>query len=348
MKTTQRKGWLSIALLAIAVAMPGRAGAQDGWGTIGADNVQVAQVITDSSLLVTGTTSDEESGNGSIQMDLVEPEQDVLTRAAIDKLDVEIGSLTFRDTELADVIRFIGRKLDLNFIFDSDVVQGRVTLTFRNVRVRDALDSILSAQKLALVPDRSGIFRIVPQDRVGGQEVETRTEVIQLNWVAADDILETMNPFLSDHGKMQINQESNVIIITDVPPNLQNIKDLITRVDLPERQVMIEARLVDVNIGALRELGTDWTLSKTNEIGDYAPESELEPSDVLGVVNLLNEDLSYYDDQSTMALGEKLGIFGEDYNLNMVFRFLEDHDVVEVLANPRVTTLISPANIEIN
>jgi type IV pilus assembly protein PilQ len=306
---------------------------------------QVAQAGTDESMMTSGSFEEPASGQ-SIQMDLAEPEDDVLTRAAIEKLDAEIGSLTFKDTDLSDVIRFIGRKLDLNFIFDSDVVKGKVTLTFRNVRVRDALDSILTAQKLALVPDDSGIFRIVPADRVGGQEVETRTEVIELKWVNAADVKRTMQPFLSPHGKMELNEESNVLIITDVPPNLVNIKELIGKIDKAERQVMIEARLIDVNVGALRNLGVSWTASQANKAS--AKEPGAPNVDVLGVANVLYEGLGYSSGVGSLALGDRVGLFGQDYNINFVMDAFESRDIVEVLANPRVTTLNNvPALISI-
>jgi type IV pilus assembly protein PilQ len=372
--------------IAVAESVPGRDDALQGY--------MVAQAGTDDALATSGSY-EEPTGGQSIQMSLTEPEEDVLTRAAMDKLDAEIGSLTFKETDLSDVIRFIGKKLDLNFIFDADVVKGKVTLTFRNVRVRDALNSILTAQKLAMVPDNSGIFRIVPQDRVGGKEIETRTEVIQMNWVAAEDVMKTMSPFLSDNGKMEINEESNVIIITDVPPNLVNIKDLITRIDLPERQVMIEARLVDINIGALRNLGTRWTATKVNEnavrsvtsseafidsdgiygpVGGVArtltredflgggslgsaavtgagPLAALAPTRLAnagGLVPVLLEGIGFSGSQGSLSLGDTIGIFGDTYDVNMTFEALETRGIVEILANPRVTTLNNvPAQISI-
>ena len=322
---------------------------------------EVAQVVGE--LSTTGTYEEPPSGQ-RISLTFMEDEADILTRAALDKLDADIGSLTFKDTDLADVIRFIGRKLGINFIFDSDVVQGNVTLTFKNVRVRDALDSILSSQKLAMIPDKSGIFRIVPQDRVGVREVETRTEVITLNWVAAEDISDTMAPFLSEDGVIEFNEESNVVIVTDVPPNLENIKSLISQIDLAERQVMIEARLIDVNIGALRDLGTEWSVSKPNwnwENGQtiitgidqdtQAPEYDLAAvpfSDSLGVVNNLLEGFSVKDGNGSLAFGDSIGIFGDTYALEATFNALEQQRIVEILANPRVTTLNNvPARIGI-
>jgi type IV pilus assembly protein PilQ len=158
-----------------------------------------------------------------------------------------------------------------------------------------------------------------------------------------------MKPFLSDDGKMETNDESNVIIITDVPPILEEIKGLIAQVDLPERQVMIEARLADINTGALREIGTDWTMARANtEKVVAAGVGATSGVDVLGVVRVLNEGFSYNESGGRIALGDQIGLFGETYDLNMIFDALEERNVVEILANPRVTTLNNvPASIKI-
>lgn len=282
-----------------------------------------------------------------IEVNFKEPESDILTKQAMDKLDVMVESLEFANADLQNVIRIIGERLNINFIFDAQDIDGKVTLRLRNIRLRDALDSILSTRKLAIIADKSGIFRIVPQERVGRKTVETKTEVLTLNWISAKDLIKTIKPFLSeDVGKMEFNEESNTLLLTDVPPQIEVVKNLIKQIDTPERQVLIEARLVDINIGAIRELGTQWTMSKTTPSSDLAAIGN--SADTLGVVNMLNEGLGFNKGKGTLALGEKVGIFGSNYNLNAVFTALENRNVVEILANPRVTTLNNvPAQISI-
>ena len=210
----------------------------------------------------------DEGSTVSEKINLVfdKPDQDIITRQALEKLNVIIESLEFANADLQNVIRIIGERLNVNFIFDAQDITGKVTLRLHNVRLRDALDSILNSRKLAIVADRSGIFRIVPKEQVGGKSVETKTEVLQFNWVSAQDIQKSLKAFLNEGtGKMEFNEESNTLIVTDVPPQLEIIKDLIKQIDLPERQVLIEARLADVNIGALRNLGTKWSGTTPNK-----------------------------------------------------------------------------------
>ena len=354
MKTRQAIGWRTAWVIALLGAAAGRAGAQD------------AAVVTEAPA-VPAAGAEVVAGPERIELVFTEPEQDILPRAAGEKLDAPIESLEFANADLRNVIRIIGERLDINFIFDTDEISGAVTLRLRNVRLRDALDSILKTRRLAIIVDPSGIFRIVPQEQINRKLVETRTEVIQLNWIRSEDVEKTMQPFLSseEDGKLVANIESNSIIVTDVPPQIQVIRDLISRIDIPERQVQIEARLIDINIGAARELKSRLSVSKLNEPGDTQDgrimvegvDSEGIPqlglvgipmAEPLGVVNNLLEGFSAEKGKGTLAFGEQISLFGNDFALNAAFTALESRNVVEILANPKVTTLNNvPANISI-
>lgn len=353
MKTGAKQGWRRIAGLALAALMTPAFCAM----------AQEAQAPASEEAAV---QSHEVSNAEVIQITFKSDENDILTQQAVAKLDEVVESLVFSNADLGNVIRLIGERLDMNFIFDADDIHGNVTMRLNNVRLRDALDSILSTRELAMIVDPSGIFRIVPQEQVGKTSIETKTEVIQLNWVSAVDTKETIAAFVSDDvGKIESNEESNLLIVTDVPPNIEIIKGLIAHIDKPERQVEIEARLVDINIGALRDLGTEWTVAKDNEASDWYLPSELKDdlnelgwdsddltvdyTDALGVVNNMTEGIGFNSTSAgTLALGESIGIFGDMYNFNAVFTALESRGIVEVLASPRVTTLNNvPASIEI-
>lgn len=331
-----------------------------------------------------------------INMIFAKPDQDIITQQALEKLNVMIESLEFANADLQNVIRIIGERLNINFIFDAQDINGKVTLRLHNVRLKDALDSILTSRKLGIIADRSGIFRIVTDDRMGRKQVETKTEVLQLNWISAEDALKTLKPFITEGvGKIEFNQESNSLILNDVPPQVEIIKDLITQLDKPERQVLIEARLVDINMGMLRELGTKWSATTVNRdaisthktftagspavgataetpsktvvdkfLGGSLFSSEtvqkLADGTVVGsasippaygaggaAMTLLN-GLDFSKGTGTVNFGEKVGIFGKQYDLNATFTALDNKNIVQILANPRVMTLNNvPAKINL-
>jgi type IV pilus assembly protein PilQ len=352
MLTIQRKGWLwTIAIVwAVGVGWAGPTAdaqsdpmaqyaefAREQASADAGTEFQVAQQTAAQGGVISGTTDQPATTQvpERIEVTFEEPEQDILTRAAEQKLDIMVESLEFANADLRNVIRIIGERLNLNFIFDANDIQGKVTLRLRNIRLRDALDSILVTRRLAIVADDSGIFRIVPQAQVGRSEIETRTEVIQLNWISALDVLETMRPFLSsDVGKMQANEESNTIIVTDVPPHIATIRGLIAQIDVPERQVMIEARLVDINIEALRTLGTQFSATHVRSQNSIIP--------------TLIERFVYGGGVGSVNFGDQVALFGNEYDLLYSFQWLESRNIIQVLANPRVATLNNvPANIGI-
>ncbi|MEN6627587.1 MAG: secretin N-terminal domain-containing protein [Candidatus Sumerlaeia bacterium] len=331
-----------IALLAISSAW-----AQDG--ALGGDTGTTVPLL----MINQDSKSSSLDSAERIQVTFGESEKDLLTREAVQKLEAPIESLEFSNADLRNVIRIIGERLNINFIFDANDINGNITLRLRNIRLRDALDSILKTRKLAIIVDPSGIFRIVPQEQINRKTIETRTEVIQLNWIRAEDVAKTMKPFLSSdtEGRLVPNTESNSVIITDVPPQIEVVRKLIKQIDVPERQVMIEARLVDINIGALKDFQTDISVSKLNDPRDwqtgvpYQDENNetkyatIPLQDTLGVVDNLLEGASVKGGVGTVALGDTISILGERYNLNAVFTALETRQIVQVLANPKVSTL---------
>ncbi len=180
--------------------------------------------------------------------------------------DQVIPELTAKDAEFQNIIRLIALKTNLNILLDPEEIDGKKRITFqlRNVTLGTALDTILKTHKLAYVVEKGGIIRIVPEGRVGRAAVETKTEIIALNWRDAVDMEKTFKSFLTSHGTIKSNDESQALIIIDVPPNVLRIKELIAQLDKPDRQVMIECRLVDLQIGSIRTFATEWGLTKHN------------------------------------------------------------------------------------
>lgn len=296
-------------------------------------------------------------------------------------------TLDFRNADIQNVIRLIAHKTGLNVLMDPNEVKGTVTLHLEDVPLGAALDNILKNNKLAYIVERGNIVRIVPESRVGRELVETRTEIIYLNWRNAADIEDTFKTFLTGNGSIKANEESQAVIITDVPPNIVKIKQLISDIDKADRQVLIECRLVDIQIGALRAFGTQYSLAEVNSDAAGSPAlgvigqdvgtvtsivdgvpittsgivstisepgrandtiGQIAGGTVGGVVPVLLEGFGFAGGQGTLQFGTEVGIFGHQYDVNATMTALENRGIVEVLANPRVTTLNNvEASIEI-
>jgi type IV pilus secretin PilQ/predicted competence protein len=243
-------------------------------------------------------------------------------------------TLDFKDAELQNVIRLLAAKTNLNIIMSKDVVRGTITLKLTNVPLGVALDAILKTNGLAFIVERGGIVRIVPISEVRTDKVVTRTEYFPVNWVTAGNLAKTLQPFLSNEGTIQADMDSNGIIVTDVPERVEQISRLIERIDLPEKQVMIEARLVDLTDAAERSLGINWQIYKDQP---GTAEDPLLSTDII----TKGTDPTILDTGTNWIASRtnSFSIFGEDYLLDVALNALEKRNEAAVLANPKVITL---------
>jgi len=259
-------------------------------------------------------------------------------------------NLDFKNADIQNVIRLISKRTGLNILLNPNEVTGKITLSLENVRLGYALENILKVNKLGYIIDGGNIIRIVPERMVGGGKIETVTEMLELNWRNASDVHRTFAPFLTEYGTMQHNEETQILIITDVPPNVEKIKSLIRQMDRPDRQVVIEARLIDVQVDASRAFTAEWSMAKVNrDFGISAANlsgSLLEPFDFInpfstvgGASAVALEGIGASGGLGTVQFGSVIGVLGDSYNINATLTAFEQMGIVEVLANPRVTTL---------
>ncbi|HUT24255.1 MAG TPA: secretin N-terminal domain-containing protein [Sumerlaeia bacterium] len=233
------------------------------------------------------------SGTGTVKYrDLGEREKERPLTEANEILASRMMLLDFRGTELQDVLRAIAAKSGLNIIMNPEGVSGKVTLHLENIRLGIALEQILAVNNLAyVVSEEENIVRIVDAKTVGITDVETRTETIQVNWVSAAELSKTLENFTSEHGKIVANAETNTLIITDTPPQLTIMKGLIERLDVGDRQVMVEARLIDMQMDAGRQLGINMDIWRRDAQGTSFVDGLIQET-VSGVQEAITETIT--------------------------------------------------------
>ncbi|MBB5193172.1 type IV pilus assembly protein PilQ [Silvimonas terrae] len=178
-------------------------------------------------------------------------------------------SLNFQNVEIRTVLQVIAEFTGLNII-TSDTVNGNLTLRLKDVPWDQALDIILQAK--GLDQRRSGnVLWIAPRQELADKEKQqfevqkatddlepTRTESFQLKYQKGDDIKKMLTDgqqMLSKRGSVVVDQRTNTLFISDVSSKLEQIRGIINKVDIPVRQVLIEARIVEASDTFSRELG---------------------------------------------------------------------------------------------
>ncbi len=179
-------------------------------------------------------------------------------------------SLNFQNVEVRAVLQVLADFTGLNII-TSDTVGGNLTLRLKDVPWDQAMDIILQAKGLDL--RRTGnVMWIAPRDELATRdklEAESRqqladlepvrTETFQLNYARADAfqkiLTDPQQRVLSRRGSAVIDPRTNTLFIQDTPTRLEEMRRLVRQVDVPVRQVMIEARVVEAADTFSRNLG---------------------------------------------------------------------------------------------
>ena len=179
-------------------------------------------------------------------------------------------SLNFQNIEVRSVLQVIADFTNLNII-TSDTVTGNLTLRLKDVPWDQALDIILQTRGLDMRKNGNVIW-IAPRDELATKEKleleqrsqisdlePTRTESFQLNYNKAADIqLMLRDPrqsLLSKRGSVAIDARTNQVFVQDTPTRLDEMRRLIAKVDIPVRQVLIEARIVEATDTFSKNLG---------------------------------------------------------------------------------------------
>jgi type IV pilus assembly protein PilQ len=179
-------------------------------------------------------------------------------------------SLNFQNIEVRSVLQVIADFTNLNII-TSDTVSGNLTLRLKDVPWDQALDIILQTRGLDMRKNGNVIW-IAPRDELATKEKleleqrsqisdlePTRTESFQLNYNKAVDIQNMLRDprqsLLSKRGSVAIDARTNQVFVQDTGSRLDEVRRLISKVDIPVRQVLIEARIVEATDTFSKNLG---------------------------------------------------------------------------------------------
>lgn len=272
------------------------------------------------------------------------------------------------DTDVAEVIRLLAERANLNFIYGEGVIRGRVTLNLRDVPLGVALQSLLATHGLQMIREGENVMRIVPMRELQPGQVEMRTISIKLNWVPARSIIPTLQGMRAGStGTVRAHAETNTIIITDTPTNLAIIRDLVAQLDVPEKQVMIEARMAEMLIDNGRSLGSRTVLERVDPSGNSPGIGQLDGNAAhtekvekvvidpttgkptietvtidkaaKSVDNFVGNLLVGNAAAGVINFGGVVSILGHQFDVGATLDALETRNAAHVLANPRVVTL---------
>ncbi|MGV1719823.1 type IV pilus secretin PilQ [Vibrio furnissii] len=283
-------------------------------------------------------------------------------------------SINFQDIPVRNVLQLIADYNQFNLVV-SDSVSGNLTLRLDGVPWQQVLDIILQVKGLDKRVD-GNVILVAPKeelDRREQQQLEKarmaeelgdlQSEIIKINFAKASDIAQMIGGdgavnMLSERGSISIDERTNALLLRELPDNIDVIRDIVASLDIPVKQVQIEARIVTVNEGDLDELGVRWGFSSTNgstttggsiesnlgAIGLYDGSSD--SGDGAAIDDFLNVNLAATSANAS-SIAFQVAKLGADTLLDLELSAMQRESKAEIISSPRlITTNKQPAYIE--
>lgn len=268
-------------------------------------------------------------------------------------------SLNFQDVEVRAILQVIADFTNLNIIA-SDSVSGNLTLRLKDVPWDQALDIVLQVHGLDKRKTGNVVF-VAPRKEMADRELldleaqlqvtemePLRTEIFHLNHRRVNSI--SFEGMLSKRGTVNLDEISNTVTVTDIPTRLNEVRKRIQRLDVFERQVMIEARIVEATETFSRNLGARFGIQNSTNLGgsglgvsgNLTDSSALAGGAPVGGGNNLNVNLPAAAGVGLLggpaALGLSLLKFNNNRLINLELSALETDQKGRIIASPRVVT----------
>jgi len=278
-------------------------------------------------------------------------------------------SLNFQNIEVRSVLQLLADFTGRNLVA-SDTVTGTVTIRLKNVPWDQAMDIILSTKGLAKRED-GNVMWVAPAEEIAARErlelealqqledlAPLYTEYIAINFARAEDLADLISVdgssgdngnnsgLLTERGEITVDERTNTIIIHDTEERIADVRQLISALDIPVEQVLIESRIVNASTDFSKNLGVRLGLTKRNggansprvTSGNLSATTDVINGDDVELDDRLNLDLPAAGLNGFTANSIAFAISKADRLLELELSALEAEGKGEILSNPRVVT----------
>lgn len=274
-------------------------------------------------------------------------------------------SMDVTEAYLEDVLKVLSRQSGMNFVAGEKIGEKKVTLYFDRVPIADALDSILRANGLSLLPKGGkNLYLVTPS---GAPEIATITQVFRLKYARVQPTagesaanfglsgslikellgeegagssvstsastgtgqpsgpLSIVRALLTEHGSVVPDPRTNSLIVTDIPERVRVVEETLAKLDVKPKQIYIEAEVLEVTLDTLRRIGLEYGTS-TGQIGSWVgPKRTTFFPFSLGLLDGATKSTSL----GTLSFTDA----------NVLFKLIATDKDVKFLARPRLLTL---------
>ncbi len=231
------------------------------------------------------------------------------------KKEEALISMKCYEMDILDVLKLLSKKIRKDIVTGPNV-SAIITIELNNVRWDQALDMILKPNNFAWVSEE-GIIRVDIRENL--LKTAIKTEVVSINYDTAENMAKIVEPLLDPDagGKIIVDKRTNSLIITTTSKNLDEINCVVKSLDAPTPQVMIEAKMVQVNYNEVQGLGINWGFTHPSSTQDKTE----------GIVTLPTGP-------ARLSIGRLLG----NTNVFLTLDNLITQQKAEIVASPKIAT----------
>lgn len=252
---------------------------------------------------------------------------DVTTETDMEMGDDDTISVDFPDEEVRTVIRNVADLYDLNVVIPETLV-GNTTIKLRNVTWRQVFEVVLEPLGYTYIEDRN-IIKIKSIDELLQEPVDTR--VFLINYALAKNLQNSLAPLIdaAAGGRIQVDDRTNALIVTERPSRMNDIQEIIERLDQPTAQVMIHSMFIETQTNETLNLGIQWPTSTSFALRGNGPDNEIQLAGigvdaVSGAVGKVN-----FGNNAVLSMS----------SLEATINFLESNTDSRLVNHPTVVTM---------
>lgn len=270
-----------------------------------------------------------------------------------DKKKVYTGrkvTLEFSDADVRKIFQLIAEVSNLNFLIADDV-SGTISLKLVNVPWDQALDVILETKNLErrqegniLYIKQKGKFKSAEQEEAEAKKerekrMELKVKIFDVNFASIIDVAAQFKELKSERGTISQDARTNRVIVNDIENRLEKMANLLKELDMPEKQVMIEARIVEASSTFTRDLGVQWGIHYQDGSASFLGINNLDT----GFGGLVTPPPTSGTSGPGAAIGMSFGKLTSNIQLDLRLSAAATAGLVKIISTPKVVTLNNKA-----
>lgn len=275
-------------------------------------------------------------------------------------------SLSFQSIDVRALLQIIADVAGTNMVI-SDSVKGDIAMRLQNVPWDQALDIILRSKGLGM-RQQGNVMMVAPISEIAAREkaeleaqqqktdlAPLRSEIVQVNYAKASDIKALLGSdktsMLSERGRVTVDERTNTLLVLETREKIEEIRQLVARLDVPVRQVLIESRIVIANEDFARDIGTKFGVSTIGSIGNTRIGQSGNSSGARSVLGGAVPPITTTSGGGTASDAYSINlpavtgapsigwsILGPDFQVDLELQALQTEGRGEVISSPRVVT----------